>query len=160
MEETTKGPQAKIRVPVTYRHRHETDKFYELPPQFQQRLPAALRERIRPNQSISVRVTHDQKTDQVIAKIIKVRISNLDIFIPQNPLDCRISINFEWQYDGDIEEILSLGYREKERRGDRHKDRLGYSQGPYQIDLTQVTHGVVANVCLPFSFLLLMCMVC
>ncbi|CAG8953920.1 hypothetical protein HYFRA_00010881 [Hymenoscyphus fraxineus] len=141
VQATAKGS----RVPVTYRHRRETDKFYELPPQFQQRLPAALRERIRPNQSVSVRVTHDQKTDQVIAKIIKVRISNLDIYIPQHPLDCRISINFEWQYDGEIEEILSMGYREKERRSDRQKDRLGYIQGPYQIDLTQVTHDVLLN---------------
>ncbi|KAF4624563.1 hypothetical protein G7Y89_g13608 [Cudoniella acicularis] len=128
----------KKRVPIDYLHRRETDKFYELPPTMHASLPAAVREHLTPRQTVKVRVTYDQKTNQILAKIVKARIADLSIYIPQSPLDCRISINFEMKFEGDIDEVISSGFGGK--IPDRQKDRLSYKQGPYQVDLTQVTH--------------------
>ncbi|KAG9234640.1 CYTH-like domain-containing protein [Amylocarpus encephaloides] len=136
-------PKPRPRVPINYRHRRETDKFYGLPHSMYDILPSPVREHVRPNQGLSVRVTHDLKTGQVLAKIIKTRIADLNIHIPQLPLDCRISVNFEMKFEGDLDLVMNAGFGE--RRSDRHKDRLSYTQGPYQVDLTQVTHDVVTN---------------
>ncbi len=110
----------------------------------QSSIPPAVREKLNPRHAIKVRVTHDQKTNQVLAKIIKARIVDLDIYNPQSPLDCRISINFEMRFDGDVEDVIAAGTGE--RIPDRNKDRLSYSQSHYQIDLTQVTQMTSANV--------------
>jgi hypothetical protein len=110
-------------------------------------LPAAVREKLNPRHAVKVRVTHDQKSNQILAKIIKARITDLDIYNPQSKLDCRISINFEMKYDGDIEDIIAAGIGE--RIPDRNKDRLSYSQSHYQIDLTQVTQTTSVNVSFP-----------
>jgi polynucleotide 5'-triphosphatase len=104
-------------------------------------LPAAVREQIK--RDVSVRVTTDQKTGQILARIIKTRIADLDIYCPQMPLDCRISINFEMKFEGDIDEVIRnapVG----EKRPERQKDRLSYTQGLYQVDLTQVTSEITA----------------
>jgi polynucleotide 5'-triphosphatase len=79
-------------------------------------------------------VTHDEKTGQQKpgAKIIKSRVASLDLYNPRFPLDCRISINLEIPYEGDVESLPAGSVR--------HKDRLSYTQSHYQIDLTQVTH--------------------
>jgi polynucleotide 5'-triphosphatase len=127
-----------------YVHRRENDKFYELPPTMHGILPAAVRQQHNPRHAIKIRVTHDQKTKQVLAKIIKVRIADLNIFMPRQPLDCRISINFEMRYDGDVEEIIAQSI--PDRHADRSKDRLSYTQGHYQIDLTQVSKTKSHNV--------------
>jgi polynucleotide 5'-triphosphatase len=107
-------------------------------------LPPAVRSILNPRHAVKVRVTHDQKTNQVLAKIIKARITDIDIYNPQSPLDCRISINFEMRYDGDIEELMVNA--NGERIPDRSKDRLSYTQSHYQIDLTQVTQVTNVNV--------------
>ena len=138
---------SKKRVQIDYLHRRETDKFYELPPSMHGSLPAAVREKLNPRHAVKVRVTHDQKSNQVLAKIIKARITDLDIYNPQSKLDCRISINFEMKYDGDIEDIIAAGIGE--RIPDRNKDRLSYTQSHYQIDLTQVTQTTSVNVSFP-----------
>ena len=138
---------SKKRVQIDYLHRRETDKFYELPPSMHGSLPAAVREKLNPRHAVKVRVTHDQKSNQVLARIIKVRITDLDIYNPQSKLDCRISINFEMKYDGDIEDIVAAGIGE--RIPDRNKDRLSYTQSHYQIDLTQVTQTTSVNVSSP-----------
>lgn len=137
------NPQSKGRVQIDYLHRRETDKFYELPPSMHGTLPAAVREKLNPRHAVKVRVTHDQKSNQILAKIIKARITDLDIYNPQSKLDCRISINFEMKYDGDIEDIIAAGIGE--RIPDRNKDRLSYTQSHYQIDLTQVTQTTSVN---------------
>jgi len=103
-----------------------------------------VREQLNPRQTVKVRVSHDQKNGEVIAKIIKARIADLDIYNPASPLDCRISINFEMRYDGDIEELKAVGM--DSRAPDRNKDRLSYTQSHYQIDLTQVTQTTSINV--------------
>ncbi|KAF8847036.1 mRNA triphosphatase CET1 [Acephala macrosclerotiorum] len=131
------NPQPKKRVKIDYLHRHERDTFYELPPTMLSHLPAVVREQLNPRHRIKVRVSHDQKTGQVLAKIIKCRITDLDIFNPKSPLDCRISINFEMRFDMELEEILAASTGD--RQPDRNKDRLSYTQSHYQIDLTQVT---------------------
>ncbi|EPE33996.1 CYTH-like phosphatase [Glarea lozoyensis ATCC 20868] len=134
-------PKNRPRVPINYLHRRETDRFYTLPASMHSILPAAVREQIK--RDVSVRVTTDQKTGQIIARIIKTRIADLDIYCPQLPLDCRISINFEMKFDGDIDEIIRNAPA-GEKRPERQKDRLSYTQGLYQFDLTQVTSEITA----------------
>jgi hypothetical protein len=110
----------------------------------QAQLPAAVRDQLNPRHAVKVRVTHDQKTGHVIAKIIKARLVDLNIFSPQSPLDCRISINLEMRFNGDIEDLISSGNSQRsDSSPDRNKDRLSYTQSHYQIDLTQVTQTTV-----------------
>ncbi|ESZ91092.1 hypothetical protein SBOR_8525 [Sclerotinia borealis F-4128] len=135
--------QPKRRVQIEYLHRRETDKFYELPSSMHATLPPALRALLNPRYSVKVRVTHDQKTGEVLAKIIKARVADLDIFFPSLILDCRISINFEMRFDGDIEDLITSS--DGAQRPDRNKDRLSYKQSHYQVDLTQVTQSLVSN---------------
>jgi polynucleotide 5'-triphosphatase len=136
----------KPRVPIQYAHRRERDSFYELPQPMVQTLPAAIQRLLQQNKrhAVKVRVSHDQKTGEVLARIIKTRVQDLDIYIPSSPLDCRISVNLEMKYDGDIE-ALSRGV-DKQSRPDRSKDRLSYTHSNYQIDLTQVTSTVKCSL--------------
>ncbi|KAL3425548.1 mRNA-capping enzyme subunit beta [Phlyctema vagabunda] len=134
--------QSKKRVPIAYLHRRERDKFYELPPQAHVHLPPAIRAELNPRHTVKVRVTHDQKNNQILAKIIKARVADLDIYNPTCPLDCRISVNLEMRFDGDIEALIAA---EGTRIPDRNKDRLSYTQSHYQIDLTQVTQVTSTN---------------
>jgi polynucleotide 5'-triphosphatase len=64
--------------------------------------------------------------------------------MPKSPLDCRISISLEMQYDGDMQELMNS--QVEERSPDRNKDRLSYTQSVYQIDLTQVTQASTIKV--------------
>jgi hypothetical protein len=89
--------------------------------------------------NVKARVTYDQKTGQVLNKIIKARVADIDIHMPTNPMDCRLSINLEMDWDGPVEELEQLGPIQNDKSMDRQKDRLSYTQGHYQIDLTQVT---------------------
>lgn len=131
------------RVPIHYKHRREVDKFFELPISMQERLPSCVRRLIPSKHTVKVRVTYDQKTRQVLAKIVKARIADLDLHIPNCPLDCRISINLEAAWDGPVEDIERTATPSgMDRLPDRNKDRLSYDQSHYQIDLTQVTHMV------------------
>lgn len=132
--------QKKKRVPVAYLHRRERDKFYELPYTARSMLPASIQQELNPRHTVKVRVTHEQKTNEILAKIIKTRVSNLDILLPGQALDCRISINLEMDFQGDVDMLIAGGEEQKlERIPDRLKDRLSYTQSHYQIDLTQVT---------------------
>lgn len=137
--------QSDKRVPIKYRHRREVDKFFDIPPNYWTSLPPALKAQFKTRHAVKVRVSYDQKSNDPLAKIIKARISDLDIYNPQSGLDCRISINFEMRYDGDIEELKSL--MSDQKRPDRNKDRVSYTQSVYQIDLTQVTQQITVNVC-------------
>lgn len=139
--------RSKKRVNIVYVHRREIDKFYDLPPSILASLPPAIAQQ-QGLRSARLRVTHDQKTGQILAKIIKVRIADMSIHFPRQPLDCRISINFEMKYDGDVESIIEQS--QSERHNDRTKDRLSYTHGHYQIDLTQVTKVKPHNVSFHF----------
>jgi len=142
------------RVPIAYLHRHERDQFYELPPSYNSNLPPAvqqaLKERNLFHHAQKLRISYDQKSGQLLAKIIKARIADLDIIFPRSPLDCRISVNLEMQFDAEMKEIMSLVT--EARQPDRMKDRMSYTQSHYQVDLTQVTQNVLVNVRFPGCF--------
>lgn len=129
------------RVPIQYVHRRQKDRFFELPPIHRQRLPPSIANLLHPSSPLKTRVTYDQKTGNVLAKIVKARVADLHIHMSHLPLDCRISINFEWDWDGPPQEIEQSQIPNKDRQPDRNKDRLSYTHGFYQIDLTQVTQG-------------------
>lgn len=136
-----RNPTAQSRVQVHYVHRREIDRFFELPVQMRDRLPACVSSLMQSG-PVKARVTYDQKTGAVLAKIVKARVADMNIHFPHLPLDCRISINIEWDWDGPAEEIEHCQIPTKERPPDRIKDRLSYKHGFYQVDLTQVTHGL------------------
>ncbi len=73
------------RLPVEYKHRREIDRFYELPSHLRQQLPPCVESLIPSHHSIKVRVSYDEKTKDVLAKIIKARVADLDIFMPRYP---------------------------------------------------------------------------
>ncbi|KAM7191710.1 CYTH-like domain containing protein [Naviculisporaceae sp. PSN 640] len=124
------------RLPLKYQHRREVDKFFDLPeninlPEYVASLLQASGHRPK------LRVTYDQKTNDVLAKIIKARVHDIHLFLPQSTLDCRISVNLEMDWEGPVEALASQTKRAP--APDRNKDRLSYSHGLYQVDLTQVT---------------------
>lgn len=133
------------RVPVEYKHRREIDRFYDLTPEMQNRLPACMRQRFTNNKRPRVRVTHDQQSKELLGKIVKARVADIDLHMPKSVMDCRLSINLEMAWEGPVEELESLG-QGVERQPDRNKDRLSYSQGHYQVDLTQVTQVTAQGV--------------
>ncbi|KAI1324658.1 mRNA triphosphatase CET1 [Xylariaceae sp. FL0255] len=144
------NPHAASRLSVKYVHRREKDTFFELPPTMRQRLPASMMNSMSPNQPLKVRVTYDQNQKpaqgarpQPIAMIVKSRVSDLHIHMPHLPLDCRISINIEWNWDGQVDEVEANQIMNKDRQPDRNKDRLSYRHGIYSIDLTQVTQATM-----------------
>lgn len=134
------------RVPIKYQHRREKDKFFELPKQIRdQHLPPYVKELLGSRDyAAKVRVTYDQKTNEVLAKIIKARIADTHLYFPDSPLDCRISVNLEMDWDGPVESLENMAklLTNPNRQPDRMKDRLSYSHGLYQVDLTQVTQVV------------------
>lgn len=138
------------RVPIKYHHRYEVDKYYEMPASMQGRLPPFMQALIpQKRHTFKVRVTYDRKTGDIIGKIVKVRVADLDLYMPSCPLDCRISVNIEMPWDEDPSEFAFMAGRTGQGGflPDRVKDRLSYTQGPYQIDLTQVTQeGGASNV--------------
>ena len=106
-------------------------------------LPACVASEIASrNHHAKVRVTHDQKTNEVLAKIVKARVADINLHFPEFPIDCRISVNLEMEWDGSLEELerLSSGST-RAQQADRKKDRLSYIHGPFQMDLTQVTQS-------------------
>ncbi|KAI1432560.1 CYTH-like domain-containing protein [Xylaria sp. CBS 124048] len=127
------------RVPIKYVHRRQKDRFFELPAHLRQRLPAPIVNLLPPNAPLKARITYDQMTGNVVAKIVKARVADFHIHMAHMPLDCRISINIEWDWDGPPQEIEQNQVSNKDRQSDRNKDRLSYTHGFYQIDLTQVT---------------------
>jgi hypothetical protein len=132
------------RLPIQYLHRHEVDRFFELPAAVRDRsLPVCVAKRIAAKgHSVKVRVTHDQKTDKLLGKIVKARIADLSIHFPDLPLDCRISVNLEMDWDGPVDELERMSaVTGRPPLPARTKDRLSYTHGCYQIDLTQVTSG-------------------
>jgi hypothetical protein len=127
------------RVPIRYKHRREIDKFYELPAHVRdQTLPPCVT--VPMQHAAKVRVTYDQKTNEVLAKIVKVRIADINLHIPSSPLDCRISINLEMDWSGSVDDLEQMAAQStRPAPPNRNKDRLSYNHSHYQIDLTQVT---------------------
>ncbi|KAG7005631.1 hypothetical protein G7Y79_00018g044380 [Physcia stellaris] len=111
------------RVQMDYAHTYETDTFYPLSQAGILTLPKSIRTQINPRDRLgqSVRVTTNNKTGQLIAQIIKVRVANLEIYSPGTLFDWRISVNVEMKIEGDFRQLIE--------------------PGDYQIDLTQVTEA-------------------
>ncbi|KAK7732493.1 mRNA-capping enzyme subunit beta [Cytospora paraplurivora] len=124
------------RVPINYVHLRETDRSHRVPNHLRQNLHPALHQ-LMGNKPANVRITTDQKSGQVKAKITKAKVSDLHIYFPQCDLDCRISINIEAEWQGPVDELEQVNPAGD--KADRHKDRLSYTQGNYRVDLTQVT---------------------
>lgn len=127
------------RIPLSYAHKKERDTFYEVSPN---ELPPVIRQNLNPRHKPKVRVTVDQRTGEVLAKIVKCRIADLDVHSPRTCVDWRISVNLEMSYDGDVSNLPVADGRGG-RGGDRNKDRMSYRHLAYQIDLTQVAKSEV-----------------
>ncbi|KAF3398755.1 mRNA-capping enzyme subunit beta [Talaromyces pinophilus] len=129
-------PQAGLnRIPLSYAHKRERDTFYEVPPQ---ELPPLIQNYLNPRHKPKVRVTTDQKTGEILAKIIKCRLADLDVYSPRTNVDWRISVNIEMNYDGDVHNFPIASGGSQRPGGERIKDRMSYRHLAYQIDLTQV----------------------
>lgn len=131
------------RVQVQYKHRREIDRFIDLPTELHAHIPGCMRSRLGTRaRNVRVRLTYDQKTKEVLGKIIKARVADIDLHLPGCPMDCRLSINLEMDWDGSVQELEQLAASQADRQPDRNKDRLSYTHGHYQIDLTQVTQQI------------------
>lgn len=129
------------RTPISYAHKKERDTFYEIAPS---ELPPIIRQNLNPRHKPRVRVTTDQRTGGVIAKIVKCRVADIDVYSPRTNVDWRISVNLEMEYAGDVSHLTVVDGIKGGRSGERNKDRMSYRHQAYQIDLTQVA---VAEVC-------------
>ncbi|KAF2823316.1 mRNA triphosphatase CET1 [Ophiobolus disseminans] len=136
------------RPAVKYQHTREVDIFYDLGPEQLAAMPETLKRLIAASGVRQrVRVTRDQKTNQVIRSMIKIRIANLEISSPRTEWDYRIGINVEINYPGPVDKLEPVVEQGKTLEGmKRQKDRMSYSWlGAYQVDLTQVQQGPLKN---------------
>lgn len=134
------------RIPMDYKHTHETDTFYQLTQAGALALPQSIASGLNTNprhaNKSKVRITTDQKTGKVLAKIIKARVADIDIYSPRTLFDWRISVNVEMDYKGEMTDLVEPQTRDG-KQADRNKDRMSYKHLAYQIDLTQVTPAEV-----------------
>ena len=134
------APPSKKRIPLVYQHTYETDRFYELSQQGLLALPRAVTDYIeaRHKRKTTVRITNDQKTGREIAKIVKARLADINIYSPRTLFDYRISVNVEMNFEGSMADLVEPD-RSRGRKPDRNKDRMSYTHLAYRVDLTQVT---------------------
>ncbi|KAG0153178.1 hypothetical protein PDIDSM_5028 [Penicillium digitatum] len=124
------------RIPLAYVHKKERDTFYEIQAAD---LPPVIRQNLNPRHKPKVRVTTDERTGEILAKIVKCRVADLDVCSPRTTVDWRVSVNLEMDYTGDVSHLPVIDPAViKGGRGDRIKDRMSYRHLAYQVDLTQV----------------------
>ncbi|KAJ5459453.1 hypothetical protein N7530_011397 [Penicillium desertorum] len=124
------------RIPLAYVHKKERDTFYEIQAAD---LPPVIRQNLNPRHKPKVRVTTDERTGEILAKIVKCRIADVDVCSPRTTVDWRVSVNLEMEYTGDVSNLPVVDAAvSKGGRGDRIKDRMSYRHLAYQVDLTQV----------------------
>lgn len=139
-------PETTPRIPLTYVHAREIDTYYELSRAGILSLPWSIRSKLKAhNSSARVRITTDQKTRDVVGKIIKVCLANLDVHSPHTEFDYRVSVNFEKQL-GDEWRGLVVPTAAKAKPSRRNNDRLSYKHLAYQINLSRVTSPGVKKV--------------
>lgn len=129
------------RIPVEYVHKKERDTFYEISAA---ELPPVIRQNLNPRHKPRVRVTTDQRTGEILAKIVKCRVADLDVCSPRTTVDWRVSVNLEMEYTGDVKNLHMIEPGTTGGRGDRNKDRMSYRHLAYQVDLTQVAKNDVS----------------
>lgn len=135
----SKPTPTKSRIPMDYIHKRECDTFYELSQAGVLNLPSSIRAQMNPRHNkAKVRITTDQKTGEVKAKIVKVRVADIDVFSPFTAFDWRVSVNLEMNFEGDMRDLVEQASMEG-KGPDRNKDRVSYKHLYYTIDLTQVT---------------------
>lgn len=136
---------------MEYLHRREVDKFIEIPTDFRDQYFPECVLNLSSNKPARIRITHDQKTNKVLARIVKARVADISYHLPKLPFDCRISVNLEWEWDGPVEELDRLSDAAASRGPvhQRSKDRLSYTHCFYQVDLTQVTSPGNVSCSLP-----------
>ncbi|KXG53692.1 uncharacterized protein PGRI_007420 [Penicillium griseofulvum] len=124
------------RIPLAYVHKKERDTFYEIQAS---ELPPVIRQNLNPRHKPKVRVTTDERTGEILAKIVKCRVADVDVCSPRTTVDWRVSVNLEMEYTGDVSSLPVIDTAViKGGRGDRIKDRMSYRHLAYQVDLTQV----------------------
>jgi hypothetical protein len=129
----------KGRTAIDYTHIKETDSFRTLSKYGIGLLPQSAQKRFR--RELRLRTSTDQKTGQVTARIVKVKLAELQIHSPSDSYDCRISMNLEVNLDRpgiDVQALTEEPTHEKPAQPDRVKDRLSYKHLAYQTDLTRV----------------------
>ncbi|KAJ5980418.1 hypothetical protein N7481_007716 [Penicillium waksmanii] len=136
LNQTVKDSMTPPRIQLSYAHKKERDTFYEVSPE---ELPPVIRSNLNPRHKPKVRVTTDQRTGEVLAKIIKCRVADMDIYSPRTAFDWRVSVNLEMEYEGDIRNLPVVDA--SSGRGERNKDRMSYRHQAYQVDLTQVARA-------------------
>jgi len=131
---------------MNYKHTRETDTFYDLSQAGQLSLPSSITSNFKTRQAnkSKVRITHDQKTGQELANIVKARVADIDVYSPRTPFDWRVSVNVEMDFRGDLRDLVEPDRREGKNKADRNKDRMSYKHLAYQVDLTQVTPADVS----------------
>ncbi len=138
-------PAGRPRIPMSYVHTYEKDSFFELSQSGTLSLPASIRAQLNPRHpKARVRVTNEQRTGKEIARIIKARVSDLDVYSPCTVFDWRLSVNIEMNFEGDLNKMAESPSIDGKRPA-RNKDRLSYKHLAYQIDLTQVTPSEVCH---------------
>ncbi|KAI4134389.1 MAG: hypothetical protein LQ347_001566 [Umbilicaria vellea] len=133
----TSAVPPKPRIPMSYVHTRECDASYELKSSSYHTLPPSVRALINQRHRPRVRITTDQKSGRELAKIIKMRVADIEIYSPRTLFDWRVSVSLEMNYDGDMRDLEET--TEGGKKADRNKDRMSYKHLAYQIDLTQVT---------------------
>lgn len=132
---------------MEYKHRYEMDSFAPLSQAGFEALPASAKNYVEPArmQYMRLRTSVNERappgTDPVIARIVKIRLADLDIACPTFPFDCRISINIEVDLHNrpDIDPALIVrAVADTKEFQERKKDRLSYKHLAYSVDLTQV----------------------
>lgn len=134
------------RVKMEYKHRYELDTFAVLSQTGMTALPAAAKNYLQGRHNPRLRTTFNSRPKPneppLLAKIVKIRLADLDILSPNADFDCRISINIEVDLlnrpDIDATLIVEPPEREREPQSERQKDRVSYKHLAYSVDLTQV----------------------
>jgi hypothetical protein len=125
---------------IVYQHLRETDSFNKLSEAGHRALPQSIQRRPL-GREIKLRITTDDKTRKVKARIVKVQIGNLHILNPSDEYDLRITMNVECNLDRDgIDEqaLIEQPSANSPPLQPRKKDRLSYKHLDYQVDLTRV----------------------
>ncbi|KAK4508623.1 hypothetical protein PRZ48_002362 [Zasmidium cellare] len=141
LNDAIKESGAPGREKMVYEHLYEVDSFRALSKAGLAALPEAVHRR-RPDRDLKLRTTNNQKTGEVKARIIKVKLGeDLHIFGAGDPYDIRISMNLEINMDRpDFDPGLMTEEPSETKRAppNRQKNRMSYKHLAYQVDLTRI----------------------
>src|SRR5690606_19049748 len=98
------GEQRRLsRVPMEYLHTRERDTFHEIPQHEIEALPPTMLYYLRNGKfNPKCRITTDTKTGNIVNKIIKSRVADLNVHCPRSEFDWRLSVSVEMPYTGEV----------------------------------------------------------